>query len=1058
MKNLSTLALAVSVALSAYSHQALAQSENGWDVNSPQGEFKDIQINTTEGTWMNVDMSPDGKYIVFDMLGDIYRIPATGGDAELLVGGIAWSMQPVYSPDGKYIAYTSDADGGDNIWIMNADGSNPRQVTDETFRLLNSPAWSPDSEFIVARKHFTARRSLGAGEVWMYHRSGGSGVMLTERPNDQKDLGEPAFSPDGRYIYFSQDDTPGKTFHYSKDSLEGIYEIKRFDRETGDIDVILSGAGGAIRPTPSPDGKYLAYIKREDFNSVLYLYDLESGEHTRLYNQLDRDMQETWAIHGVYPTMDWTPDSKKMVFWADGKIMQLDVASRSTRVIPFSVETTKKVQTALHFEQNLDQDQFKVKMLRMVQVAPNAKQVVFEALGKLYVRSLPNGEPKRLTNRDGAWELYPSYSRDGSKLVYATWDDQEQGQLIVRDVKSGKETVLSTGTGKFVEPVFSPDGKSVVYRKLRGGYITPDTYGLNPGVYHVSLSKSAKPRLISESGSSPQFGARSDRVYLMAFNGSPSLISVDLTTKEKRTLYTAEHATEFRVSPTGEHLAFAERFKVFVTPFVERGAPIKIGPNDKQFPVEQLSVRAGENISWSGNGGALYWSLGPELYHASVNGLFGIDGDSSFEKVANSLDISFDADAGIHDETVAFVGGQVITMNGDKVIENGTVVVKGNKIVAVGQVDEVSVPRGATVIDTTGKTVMPGLFDGHAHGPQGDNEIIPEQNWKTYATLAFGVTSIHDPSNDTTEIFAASEMQKAGLIAAPRTFSTGTILYGANGPGYTAHVDDLDDAKFHLERLKKVGAFSVKSYNQPRRNQRQQIIQAGRELEMMVVPEGGSLLQHNLSMIADGHTTVEHSIPVAKIYDDIEQFWSQTDVNYTPTLGVAYGGIWGENYWYAETDVWKHPKLSKFVPQEALVGSVRREKAPHNHYNHFNNADVAKQLQDLGVDVVAGAHGQREGLAQHWEIWMMAQGGMTPLEALATATINPAKEFGMDKYIGSLEQGKLADIIVIDGNPLADISVTDRVTHTMVNGRLFDAETMNQLVPKTEARQPFFWE
>lgn len=1055
MNKLSGLALAITLACGVSTTTWAAPK---WDVNEPLGEFKDVHINTNEGTWMNVDMSPDGKYIVFDMLGDIYRIPATGGEAELLIGGIAWQMQPVYSPDGKYIAFTSDANGGDNIWIMNADGSDPRPVTNETFRLLNSPAWSPDGEFIVARKHFTARRSLGAGEVWMYHRTGGSGVMLTQRPNDQKDLGEPAFSPDGRYIYFSQDDTPGKTFHYSKDSLEGIYTIKRYDRETGEIDVILGGAGGAIRPTPSPDGKYLAYIKREDFNSVLYLYNLATGEKTRLYQDLDRDMQETWAIHGVYPTMDWTPDGKALIFWANGKIMHLTVADQSTRVIPFSVETTKKVQQALQFETHLEDKQFKVKMLRMVQVSPNAKQVVYEALGKLYVRDLPNGEPKRLTKRDGAWELYPSFSRDGRKLVYVTWNDQLQGQVIVRDLRSGKETVLATGTGKFVEPVFSPDGQAVVYRKIRGGYITPDTHGLDPGIYHLPLTKNATPRLVSETGTSPQFGDRNDRLYLMAFSGGPSLISVDLTTRESRTLYTSEHATEFRVSPNGRHLAFAERFKVFVTPFVERGAPIKISPTDKQFPIEQLSVRAGENISWTGDGHALYWSLGPELYHTSVTGLFGINGDTELSNVENGLDISFTADVATHDEIIAFVGGQVITMNGDEVIEQGTVLVRGNKIIAVGAVGDVQVPAKAMVIDTTGKTVMPGLFDAHAHGPQGDNEIIPQQNWKTYATLAFGVTSIHDPSNDTSQIFAASELQKAGLIAAPRTFSTGTILYGANGPGYTAHVDSLEDAKFHLERLQKVGAFSVKSYNQPRRNQRQQIIQAGRELGMMVVPEGGSLLQHNLTMVVDGHTTIEHSIPVAKIYADIEQLWSQTDVSYTPTLGVAYGGIWGENYWYAETDVWQHPKLSKFVPQDALVGSVRREKAPHHHYNHFNNASVAKRLHDLGVNVVAGAHGQREGLAQHWEIWMMVQGGMSPLEALATATINPAKEFGMDKYIGSLEVGKFADVIVIDGDPLADISVSDRVTHTMVNGRLYDAETMNQLVPKAKSRQPFFWE
>ncbi|MBY6064985.1 amidohydrolase family protein [Pseudidiomarina sediminum] len=1061
MNKVSTLAFAVGLALAgSVSAPAIAQDAGAWDVQAPQGEFNDIQIKVTEGTWMNVDLSPDGNYIVFDLLGDIYRMPASGGDAELLAGGIAWQMQPVYSPDGKHIAFTSDASGGDNIWVMDADGSNQRAVTNETFRLLNSPAWSPDGQFLVARKHFTASRSLGAGEVWMYHVNGGSGVQLTSRPNDQKDLGEPAFSPDGRYIYFSQDDTPGKTFHYSKDSLEGIYRIKRFDRETGDIDVIRGGAGGAIRPTPSPDGKYLAYIKREDFDSVLFLYNLETGEERRLYTELDRDMQETWAIHGVYPTMDWSADSKKMVFWAGGKIQQLDVASGTTKVIPFSVETTKKVQTALRVKQNIEADDFKVRMLRGVQVAPAGDKVVFEALGKLYQRSLPDGKPERLTDRDGAFELYPSYSRDGSKLVYVTWDDEDQGQVIVRDLRRGRETILPTGKGKFIEPVFSPDGTSVVYRKVRGGYITPRTYGVNPGVYQLELAKNSSPELISENGFAPQFGARNDRLYLMNSAGAQQLLAVDLTTKQQTTLYTSEHATEYRVSPDGQHLAFAERFKVFVTPLVERGAPIAISPSDKQFPVEQLSVRAGENISWSADGQNLYWSLGPELYHADVGGLFAIaDGESSFAKIESGTDISFTAKVANHDQTVAFVGGQVITMDGERVIKRGTVVVRGNTIVAVGSADEVEVPRSATVIDTTGKTVMPGLFDGHAHGAAGEYEIIPEQNWQSYANLAFGVTSIHDPSNDTTEIFAASEMQKAGLIAAPRTFSTGTILYGANGPGYTSHIDSLEDAKFHLERLQKVGAFSVKSYNQPRRNQRQQVIQAARELGMMVVPEGGSLLQHNLSMVADGHTTIEHSIPVATIYDDIEQFWQQTDVYYTPTLGVAYGGIWGENYWYAETEVWKHPKLASFVPQDFLVGkSVRREKAPHNHYNHFNNAAVAKRLTDAGVHVVAGAHGQREGLAQHWEIWMMAQGGMTPLEALATATINPAREFGMDHALGSLETGKLADIIVIDGDPLSDIRVTDKVTHTMVNGRLFDATTMDQLVPTKQKRAPFSWQ
>lgn len=1053
-KTLLSLAVTAFVSGGAYAQQETAES---WNVDQPKGVFDTVDIKVNSGTWMNVDLSPDGKTIVFDLLGDIYRMPANGGKAERLTSDIAWQMQPVFSPDGRQIAFTSDQGGGDNIWVMDADGSNQRAVTNETFRLLNSPAWSPNGEFIVARKHYTATRSLGAGEVWMYHVSGGTGVQLTERPNDQKDLGEPAFSPDGKYIYFSQDDTPGKTFHYSKDSLEGIYEIKRFERESGDIETLIAGAGGAIRPTPSPDGRYLAYIKREDFNSVLYVMDLTTGEHRRVYRNMERDMQETWAIHGVYPKMDWTPDSEELVFWAGGHIQRLNVASGDARIIPFSVETSKQVQKPLRFEQDIDQDRFAVKMLRMTQVSPDGDEVIYEALGRLYRKSLPDGEVERLTDAD-RMELYPSYSRDGDKLVFVRWDDQALGQVIVRDLSSGEETVLNTGGGTFVEPVFSPDGRSVVYRKVSGGYITSDKYGLETGIYQIALD-AEQPRKIADNGWLPQFGARNDRLYLMTPAAKPTLSVVDLETLQARPLYQSELATEYRVSPDGKQLAFAERFKVFVTPLVERGEVINVGPGDQQMPVKQLSVRAGESLSWTADSAQIYWTLGPELYHTDVSSAFNAGVDEQTLQTDSGLNIGFTADAMVPDTTVAFVGGQVITMEGDTVIENGVVVVENNRITAVGTAEEVDIPAGAEVIDTSGKTVMPGLFDAHAHGAQGANEIIPEQNWGQYANLAFGVTSIHDPSNDTTEFFAAAEMQKAGLIAAPRLYSTGTILYGAHGPGYTSHVDSLEDAKFHLERLKKVGAFSVKSYNQPRRNQRQQVVEAGRQLEMMVVPEGGSLLQHNLTMVVDGHTTIEHSLPVAAIYDDIRQLWDQTDVAYTPTLGVAYGGIWGENYWYAETDVWKHPKLSSFVPQEFLVGkAMRREKAPHNHYNHFNNAEVAAELQDLGVDVLSGAHGQREGLAQHWEIWMMAQGGMTPLEALRTATIAPAEVFGMDHQVGSLKAGKLADIIVIDGDPLENIRDTDKVTHTMVNGVLYDAKTMDQLLPSVQQREPFFWE
>jgi imidazolonepropionase-like amidohydrolase len=769
-----------------------------------------------------------------------------------------------------------------------------------------------------------------------------------------------------------------------------------------------------------------------------------------------------------------------LVFWDNGKINQLNLKTKKSKVINFHVQTTKKIQQALRFKQHIDQDSFDVKMLRDVEISPNGKKVVYESMGHIYIRAISKGKatgkPKRLTKQKSHFELNPSFSRDGKKVVYATWSDKSLGQLRVVSSRGGKGKKLLKEPGKYIEPSFSPDGKTVVYRKISGGYITDPKWGLHTGIYAVSakgLSKGDKPQLITEDGVNPHFGASNDRIYVVRDGEKPNLARIDLDGQHDTTLYQGKFATEYQVSPNGKYLAFAERFKVFVTPMVERGAVIDMGPKGGYFPVEQLSTRAGEGINWNGKSNKLYWSLGADLYQADVDNLFKITAkvddneDKKAEKAGDknqvsTLSLSYKKTVDKPSGLVAFVGGKVITMEGDKfdqVIENGVVLVEGNIIKAVGTKAQVKVPSSAKIIDITGKSIMPGLVDAHAHGPQGSNEIIPQQNWKNYAGLALGVTTIHDPSNDTSTFFAASEMQKAGDIVAARLFSTGTILYGATVAGYTAHVDNLDDAKFHVERLKKAGAFSVKSYNQPRRNQRQQFIQAARELEMLVVPEGGSLLQHNLTMVIDGHTTLEHSIATAKIYDDIKQLWSQSDMAYTPTMGVAYGGISGENYWYDTTDVWLHPRLSKYVPSEFLdPRSMRRPKAPLHHYNHFNVAKVAKEMQDLGVRVNAGGHGQREGLAMHWEMWMMAQGGMTPLQAIRTATISPAQTLGLDDQLGSIKVGKLADLIIIDGDVASDIRVSDKVTYTMVNGRLYNAETMDEVGNYDNKRATFYFE
>ncbi len=483
---------------------ASTPAEIDWDIENPPGPQFQQAIDTTEGTWINVDVSPDGSEVVFDLLGDLYVMPISGADGtggnypRKLTQGVSWDMQPRFRPDGAWIAFTSDRAGsskraGDNLWLIRREGSELRQVTNETYRLVNGPAWSPDGQYLVGRKHFTSRRSLGAGEMWLYHWAAAdakamSGVQLTERPNDQKDVNEPSFSPDGRYLYYSQDTTPGDSFEYDKDSNQQIYVIRRLDLVEGQTQSFVTGPGGACRPTPSPDGTRLAFVRRVGAKTGLHILDLKSGAIRLIYDQLERDMQEAWAIHGVYPSFAWTPDSQDLVIWAKGKIRRINSQDGSSSVIPFLIRDQRQLTQRVRFTVPVAPTEFPVRMLRWVVTSPTGNQVAYQALGQIYVRDLPDGVPRRLTSQNEHFEFFPSYSRDGRYLVYTTWDDDELGSIRIASVagEGGQENwKVTSEPGHYLEPVFSPDGATVVYVKSSGGYIRSPLYSRDTGLYQV---------------------------------------------------------------------------------------------------------------------------------------------------------------------------------------------------------------------------------------------------------------------------------------------------------------------------------------------------------------------------------------------------------------------------------------------------------------------------------------------------------------------------------------------------------------------------------------------
>ncbi len=1056
-----SLVLAVALALSVAANAGDKKDAPKWDVNAAHGPVKQIRFTTDEGTWMDLDVSRDGQTIVFSLLGDLYTLPIAGGNAKRISSGPAWDVQPRFSPDGSEIAFTSDRAGGNNLWRAKRDGSAATQVSKEDFRLLNNPAWTPDGQYLVGRKHFTSERSLGAGELWMFHKSGGAGLQLTKKKNDQQDLGEPAVSADGRYIYFSEDVSGGSTFEYNKNPHGVVYAIKRLDRETGEIETIVATPGGAVRPQPSPDGKTLAFVKRVADKSVLHTIDLASGEVKPLWNGLSHDQQEGWAVFGPYANYQWLPDSSAVVIWAQGKIWHVDARSGAPTAIPFSAAVDQTVAAPLRFEQKLDAGEFTAKMIRDVATSPDGQTMVFHAVGQLWRKVLPGGKPQRLTTASDHFEYQPSFSADGRKLLYTTWSDAAQGAIVERDLTSGSERVLTTQPGFYYSPRYSRDGSKIVWSKQSGSSLTGSLNSGEQGIWWMPAAGGSAQRIAKE-GFEPQFTADGARVTFLTGGGlSKKLQSVGLHGEAPRDVFALKYTDFVSVSPDGQWVAFTELFNAYIAPMPKTGGVVELGKDTTAIPVAKISADVGSYLHWSQDSGAVHWMVGDHYYTRSLKDAFafvpGAPATLPDAKALKGVPVGLSVPVDTPTQIVAFTNARIVSMKGDDVIAKGTVLVDGDTIVAVGA--DVAVPGNARVIDASGKTIVPGYVDVHAHANHFNGGVIAQQNWAYYANLAFGITTMHDPSATTETVFSQAELLKAGSLVGPRVFSTGTILYGADGD-FKAVVDSLDDARAHLRRMQANGAFSVKSYNQPRREQHQQINQAARELGMLVVEEGGSTLNHNLPMILDGATSIEHNLPVAPLYQDVIQLWSQTDVRNTPTLVVSYGGLSGEYWWYARDNVWEDPKLNRYFPKETLAArAIRRETAPDWDYHHITVAKSVKAMRDAGIKVQIGGHGQLQGLSPNWEIWSLTQGGMSNWGALRAATIDGADMLGLSKQIGSLEPGKRADLVVLNSNPLENIRATADTRYVMVNGRLFDvdadmAEIGNHAAPAPE----FYWQ
>ena len=940
-------------------------------------------ITVHEGTMMALALSPDKTTLAIDLQGAIYTLPVTGGKARAITDLLYDAHQPAWSPDGQRIAFYSNRDDRWHIWSVGRDGADPKQLTSGPYE-DREPHWSRDGQRIV----FSSNRSgNGSYDIWELNVASGQLRQLTK---DTTNEFTPTYSPDGRRIAFvsNRPDNPG------------VYQLNARGTET-----LLAPAKGTVgTPAWTPDGQHVLF-----------------GVIVQGTGKLMLDNQEIAAGEDVFPFRPEWLSNDQFLYTADGKIKRRSLSAKTVTNVEFTA--TLPIAPPNYARKKIDFDSRSPRPTLGLQhpaISPDGKQIAFAALGDLWVMNI-GSKPRRLTN-DAAAEMDPAWSPDGTRLTYAS-DRAGSMDLWVRDMRTGQDRQLTEMPGSETHGAWSPNGKYVAFIKATTAQqqdvfivdvATGNTKKMHDGGFVPGYPTwSSDSRIVVSSRFTPvssRFRQGTSQLFATPIDGGPGRLIVPVPDQS-----IGKRIGDGPVwSPNGMQMAFVMNESLYVMPVTPEG--------DRAGEPRLLAKGPMEHLSWTGDSTRILYLAGDGMKLIPVGG-----------GAPQSIPLDLDWTPAIPSGRLVVHAGHLADGLREAERTDIDIVIEGNRIRSV-EPHRAALHTGK-VIDASGGTVMPGLIEAHAHGHKDFGASFGK------LLLAYGITSVRSPANAPGDIVEERESFDSGRRPGPRVFAAGLSL---DGPlGYYAGslpITTEDQVDREVERAKAMHLDMVKTYVNLAEPLRKHAIERAHAI-------GIPLSSHELyPAAAYGMDSTEHLTGTAgrgyptkcstlgRMYSDVIEILKASGMTLTPTAILGSS----QELMAADTTLKSDPRWNVLQPQwvrdaperPLFLGDAATRKAVAEGWRK-----AILDMTHAGVRVLAGTDSSLVpyGIALHWELEIEVAAGLTPFQALQTATVNTAKLLNVEKDLGTIEPGKLADLVVLDADPLADIRNARKV-RTVIRG------------------------